>query len=96
MEARHLEFPQPAIIVRGSFMCPRDAFLVAERQLFCKVAVIGEVPFALLSAFYTFNMEYTYSCNNFHSFLEHYFLGFNIPKRSKLQHFITSIANVIL
>ncbi len=95
MEARHLEFPQPAIILRGNFMHPRDAFLVVERHLLCKIA-LEEVPFALLSAFYTFNMEYTYSCNNFYSFLEYFFLGCNIPKRSKLQHFITSITNIIL
>ena len=93
LEAKSIGFPQPAIILRGNFFHPRDAFLVIEGQMLCKVPLLN-IPYVLLCAFYSFNMQYTYSCNNFYSFLEYYFLNGNIVKRSKLQHFITCLNNI--
>ena len=88
----HVEFPQPVIIIRGNLLHPRDAFIVAERQIICQLP-FSDIPFGLLSAFYVFNMQDTYSCNNFYSFLDYYFTG-RASKRSRLQHFITSVSNV--
>ena len=53
-----------------------------------------EIPYTLLCAFYGFNIQYTSGCTNFYSFFEHIFLGVTPPKRSKLNHFITSVTNV--
>ena len=64
-----------------------------ERQLLSKVS-LNMVPFVLLSAFYAFNMHYTSGCTNNFSFIEPIFLDANLPKRSKLHHFITSLMNI--
>ena len=93
LEAKNQVHPQPVIIVRGEKNRIKDAFIVTESHLLCKVPVL-ELPFLLLATFYIFNMQYPSGCTNFYSFLEFFFLGIEPPKRSKLQHFITSISNV--
>ena len=69
---------QPCVVVRGSLEDVKDAFLVAEKKIICKVPPI-EVPLALLATFYTFNMHYPQGCTNFYTFFECLFLGRKIP-----------------
>lgn len=71
---------------------PKDAYITTEGQILCKVPVL-EVPFVLLSVYYIFNMQYPSGCTNFYSFLEHMFLDVAPPRRSRLNHFITSVTN---
>ena len=96
--AKAVEFPQPCLIVRKMIEDPRaptEAYVATEGQVLCKVP-LEQAPFVLLSTFYTFNMQYTNGCTNFYSFLEYLFLETVPPKRSKLQYFITSLANIEL
>ena len=74
---------------------PKDAYIAIEGQVLCKVPIL-ELPFMLLSVFFIFNMQYPCGCTNFYSFLEFIFLEVTPPKRSRLQHFITSLTNVCL
>ena len=48
-----LEMPtaQPCVVVRGSLQEAKDAFLVIEKHVFCKVP-LAEIPLALLAAFF--------------------------------------------
>lgn len=56
-----------------------EAFLVSEREVICKVPV-GEIPLYLLSAFYSFNMQYPRGLTSLYTLLE--ILLFNIrPKK---------------
>lgn len=93
IEARNQIHSQPIAIVRGVTENPKDAFIVTEGQLLLKVP-LEKIPFILLTTFYVFNMQYPSGCTNFFSFLEFFFLDVTPPRRSKLQHFITSITNV--
>ena len=94
VEAKKIEHPQPAVLVRGETKKPHDAYICTEGQVLCSIP-LDEATYALLCVFYTFNMQYTSGCTNFYSFLEYIFLGVTPPKRCKLQHFITSITNTM-
>ena len=50
-----LEMPtaQPCVVVRDSLQEPKDAFLVIEEHVFCKVP-LAEIPLAFLAAFFLF------------------------------------------
>ena len=93
MEAANVKSPQPIVLVRGQITSPKDAFLCIEGQKLCELP-LEEVPFILLCSFFVFNIQYTNSCTNLFSFLEYIFLELTLPKRTKLQHFVTSISSV--
>ncbi len=80
------------MIVKGEIAKPIHAFLCIEGIVLCEVP-LDEIQFILLCAFYIFNMQYTNSCMNFYSYMEHICLDLPLPKRSKLQHFVTSVIN---
>lgn len=69
---REMPTAQQSIVVRGSLECIMDAFLVVEKKVLCKVPT-KELPLALLSAFFAFNMHYPQGCTNLYSFLECFF-----------------------
>ena len=92
-KASGVKFPQPVIIIRGSFKDPKDCFIATESKVLSQVPLL-EIPYILICAFYALNMQYTDSCTNFYSFFEHLFLNISPPKRSKLNHFITSFTNI--
>lgn len=56
----------------------KDAFLVIEKQIHCKIP-LQEVPLAPLSAFFDFNMHHPPGFTNFHTFLEFFFLNQKAP-----------------
>lgn len=92
-KAKSIKLPQPVLLVRGEITMPKDAHIITEGH------VLSELPFedllyVLLCCFYSFNMQYTHSCTNFYSFIEHLFLEVVPPKRVRLQHFLTSINNI--
>lgn len=90
--AKDAKFPQPFVVVRGEVRNLHDGFMCVEGKVVCEVP-LDSIPYILLCVFYTFNLQYTQGCTNFYSFMEYLFLGVTPPKRSKLQHFITSITN---
>ena len=73
---------QPCVVVRGSLEDMKDAFLVVENKVLCKIP-LGEVALALISAFYVFNMHYPHGCYNFYTFIECMFMGKKTPSKKK-------------
>ena len=87
-----LEMPtaQPCVVVRGSLQEPKDAFLVIEKHVWCKVP-LAEIPLALLAAFF---MHYPQGCTNFYTFFECFFMGKKTPnKKTRLASILARIAN---
>ena len=84
---------QPCVVVRGSLEDLKDAFLVVEKQIICKIP-LREVPLALLSAFFSFNMHYPQGCTNFYTFFECFFMGKKTPsKKTRLASMLARIEN---
>lgn len=84
---------QPCVVVRGSLQEPKDAFLVIEKRVFCKIS-LAEIPLALLAAFFSFNMHYPQGCTNFYTFFECFFMGKKTPnKKTRLASILARIAN---
>ena len=84
---------QSCIVVRGLLNCIVDAFLVVEKRVLCK-ATVKELPLALLSAFYAFNMHYPQGCTNLYSFFECFFMGKKTSnKKTRLSSFIARLEN---
>lgn len=90
---REMPTAQPCIVVRGSLECIMDAFLVVEKKILTKVPA-KELPLALLSAFYTFNMHYPQGCTNLYSFLECFFMSKKtLHRKTRLSSFIARVEN---
>ena len=87
--------PQPVVLVRGSVEEPKDAYLAADRVILCKVATENAL-LALMAAFYSFNVEYTPGCTNFFAFIDSYFLGHKLPKRSRISNFFAQFNSCVV
>ena len=61
---------EPYVLLVGSYMEPTQAFLIIDCQVVCEVT-LDDVPLALLSSFFVFNICYTRGCANVYAFLEH-------------------------
>ena len=86
--ANKLQYPQPVIIVRGSYTGNiKDAFLACEKDILCKVSPECSI-IILFMTYYVFNIHYCCGCSNVFSLLEVFFLGIIPPKRAKLKHFL--------
>lgn len=83
---REMPTAQPCIVVRGSLECIMDAFQVVEKKILAEVPA-KELPLALLSAFYTFNMHYPQGCTNLYSFWN-VFLWANRPLIGRLDFLV--------
>lgn len=55
---------EPTIVVRGSLASIKDAYLVIEKQVLCKIPEMKEVVLILLASFYVFNFHYTNGFSN--------------------------------
>lgn len=62
---------EPYVLLIGSYKDPRQAFLVVDCFVVCEIKNIGNVPLALLSAYFVFNVCYPKGLNNVYTFLEH-------------------------
>ena len=79
--------------MHGSLEDLKDAFLVIEKKVLCKVP-LNELPLALLSAFFAFNMHQPQGLINFYSFFECVFLGKKIPhEKTRLSSFMARVQN---
>ena len=93
LEARHTEYLQPVVIIRGQATHHKDGFLAMEKMLLSMVNV-EYIPVLLFAAYYVFNMQYCNGCANVFSFLEVLFLNASPPRRSKLKNFLHSLDNI--
>ena len=88
------------MLIMGSVNTPGSccqAFLVVDGQVLCEIMNTFDIPLAILSAFYVFNICYPRGCYNLFCFLETQLLGINPQKiPSSVSHFISRIDQVQL
>lgn len=58
-----------------------EAYLVVDKHIIDKFSII-DIPFALMAAFFVYNICYPKGCNNFYTFLEIVVLKFSLEKAS--------------
>lgn len=82
---------EPYVLVHGSYKDPKQSFLITDRRVVCEVD-IKDVPLALMSAFFVYNICYTKGCDNVYAFLEHSVLGLSHKKLSpSVDHFLAAL-----
>ena len=52
-----------------------QAFLIVDKSLVCDCSTLSVIPLMLISAFFSFNVQYPTGCSNYFSFLEHILLN---------------------
>ena len=84
----------PIILIKGTLTDFRDAYLVIEKDVICKVP-IEEILMILLASYYVFDMKYPQGLTNLYMFLENYFLGFKVPReKTKINNLISELAHI--
>ena len=68
-----------------------QAFLIVDKSLVCECSTLGVIPLMLLSAFFSFNVQYPTGCSKFFSFLEHILLNTTTKLSASEQHFLASL-----
>ena len=86
--------PQPSILIRGSISKPKDAFLVIEKSVICKIKEGCQwIPLILLASYYVFNIHYPVGVVNFYKFIECIVLQFKPPKeRTRLNNLLMQLS----
>lgn len=79
--------PQPVVMVRGTQVKVKDAFLVCEKMVLSRIDA-DDIPLMLFATYYVFNIRYPIGCTNF---LEVIFINATPPKRARLNHFINML-----
>jgi len=86
---------EPTIMVRGNITQLKDAYLVIEKEVLCKLPTLTKVPLILLASFYVFNKTHTGPFTNLFVLLEYYIMGRSVPKRkTRVQLFLAQLAHV--
>ena len=84
--AAEVSIPQPCVVVK-------DAFLVIEKQIVCRIPDLTDLPAVLLAALYTFNLHYTEGCSNLYSFFEVTLLGKIGGRKTRLAGVLANLSN---
>ncbi len=80
---------EPYIVVIGKDT--PQAYLVVDNHIVNEVP-IADVPFALMAAYFVFNICYPKGCNNLYSFLEVVVLNYSAEKASpSVKYFLAKI-----
>ena len=90
---------EPTIVIEGSLAGIKEAYLVIEKEVLCKIPKIKEAVLILLASFYVFNINYTSGLFNLFMFLEYHIMGRPVPSdKTKVQNFLAQLAqcNVIM
>ncbi len=90
-EARKRAQNEPYLLCCGDVCQPEQIYLVIEREIICEVKN-EDTPYALLSAFFVFNIEYTLGCTNVYLFLEKTLLGVEGKPTPTVAHFMSALA----
>lgn len=85
----------PNIVIRGNIARVKDAFLVVEKEVLCKLPSMTEAVLILLASFYVFNKRHEGVFSNLFIFLEYSIMGHSIPKKkTRVQNFLAQLAHV--
>ena len=55
---------------------------------------VADLPIALFTTYYVFNMHYCAGCTNFFNFFEVKFLNVSAPKKTRINHLLVMIDNI--
>lgn len=89
------EYDEPTVVIRGSIAQVKDAFLVVENELLCKLPSAKEAALILLASSYVFNKCHTGGFTNVFILLEYSIMGRPISlQRTKLLNFTAQLAYV--
>lgn len=95
MAAHDVITEEPTIVVRGNIAKPRDAYLVVEREVLCKLPNMTKVPLILLASYYVFNKTHIGPLSNLFVLMEYYFMRRSVPtKKTRVQLFLAQLAHV--
>lgn len=89
-EAKEVAILQPVVLIRGTLANIKDAHLVCEKMMMCKLRQVEDIAVVLLAAYYTFNMHYCNGCGNVFSALEVLLMDAVPPKRTRLMSFLNA------
>lgn len=64
-----------------------EAYLIVDKLIIDKVPLLS-LPYALMSAFFVYNICYPKGCNNFYAFMEIVVLNYCIEKASPCVKFL--------
>ena len=82
---------EPYVLIIGSFKEPKQGYLVIDGQEVTEID-IHDVPLALLSSFFVFNICYPRGCGNFYTFLQHALFNLTHKKLpASISHFLVAI-----
>ena len=70
-----------------------EVFLIVDKTLVCECELTQLILFYIMSAFFSFHIQYTPGCHNVFSFLEHTLLGHSKKLPPSVSHLIASICN---
>lgn len=87
---------EPTIVIKGSLTSIKDAYVLVQKQVVCRIPKMKEAVLILLASFYVFNMNYTKGFSNLFMFLECYIMGRAIPSdKTKVHNFLAQLAHVM-
>ena len=81
----------PYLLCSGEVVSPEQLYLVLDQQILCEIEN-NDAVFALLSAFFVFNVCYPKGCNNVYSFFEHAILNLKNKLNPSVIHFMSSLS----
>jgi len=82
---------EPYVLVLGSLKVPKQSFLIIDCEMVNEID-IQDVPLALLSCFFVFNICYTRGCGNVYTFLEHALFSLHHKKfPPSIDHFLAAL-----
>lgn len=95
LAARDVITEEPTIVVRGNIAQLKDAYLVVEREVLCKLPNMLKVPLILLASYYVFNKTHIGPFSNLFVLMEYYLMRRSIPrKKTRVQLFLAQLAHV--
>ena len=89
--------PHPCVLIRGSMSDPKDAFLVIEKSIICKITNCKWIPLLLLASYYIFNIHYPTGLVNFYTFMECIILQFKPSKdRTRINNLLIQLSQTVV
>ena len=86
---------EPNIVIRGNIVQVKDAFLVVENEVICKIPSMTEVVLVLLASYYVFNKTHDGGHTDLFIFLEHSIMGCRVPvRKTRVHNFLGQLAHV--
>lgn len=82
---------QPYILICGDLLQPDQLMLVIDNQVICDIEE-DDIPFALMSAYYVFNICYVQGCNNVFKFFESSLLNTKTKVPPSVNHFMATLS----